>query len=105
MRVGREQQSRTCIAANHSISGVDGFGCAINPATANEERWGPTKLVPAPRQMRVVVVGGAPTGLEAARVAALRGHDVTLLERRAAIGGALDLWARLPGRAHLATAL
>jgi pyruvate/2-oxoglutarate dehydrogenase complex dihydrolipoamide dehydrogenase (E3) component len=46
----------------------------------------------------VVVVGGGPAGLEAARVSAIRGHDIELLESRLALGGALALWAKLPGR-------
>jgi NADPH-dependent 2,4-dienoyl-CoA reductase/sulfur reductase-like enzyme len=53
--------------------------------------------------MHVVVVGGGPCGLEAARVTALRGHTVTLLERRAEIGGGVALWGRLPGRESLAS--
>jgi NADPH-dependent 2,4-dienoyl-CoA reductase/sulfur reductase-like enzyme len=48
--------------------------------------------------MKVVVVGGGPAGLEAARISALRGHDVTLLEGRAELGGGAALWAKLPGR-------
>jgi len=58
----------------------------------------PDKLVPAPRPSKVTVVGGGPGGLEAARVAALRGHEVTLVEARDKVGGALALWASLPGR-------
>jgi dimethylamine/trimethylamine dehydrogenase len=53
--------------------------------------------------MKVVVVGAGPGGLEAARVASLRGHKVTLLERRPQLGGALELWSRIPGRDHLGT--
>jgi 2,4-dienoyl-CoA reductase-like NADH-dependent reductase (Old Yellow Enzyme family) len=54
------------------------------------------------RSRRLVVVGGGPAGLEAARVAALRGHDVTLLEREAELGGQVSLTARLPHQAPLA---
>jgi len=52
-----------------------------------------------------VVVGGGPGGMEAARVAARRGHHVTLIESRARLGGALALWAGLPGREHYAAAV
>jgi NADPH-dependent 2,4-dienoyl-CoA reductase/sulfur reductase-like enzyme len=45
-----------------------------------------------------VVVGGGPAGLEAARVSALKGHEVILFEARSDLGGALALWASLPGR-------
>ena len=44
------------------------------------------------------MIGGGPGGLEAARVAALKGHEVTLFEARDQLGGNLELWARLPGR-------
>jgi 2,4-dienoyl-CoA reductase-like NADH-dependent reductase (Old Yellow Enzyme family) len=102
---GKESESRTCIAANHcvqSLRDLRGFGCAINPAVAKEEHWGARHNSVAPRSLSVCVVGAGPAGLEAARTAALRGHRVSLLERRHKLGGALALWAGLPGREHLA---
>ncbi len=98
---GRESESRTCIAANHCSPYNPGHGCALNPTVAKEERWGVRQNAKAPRSMRVVVVGGGPSGMEAARVAAMRGHTVTLIERRARLGGALALVARMPGREHM----
>ena len=59
--------------------------CAVNPATGNESQG--ALISPAAVRKRVVVVGGGPAGLEAARVAALRGHEVTLLERDNVLGG------------------
>jgi 2,4-dienoyl-CoA reductase-like NADH-dependent reductase (Old Yellow Enzyme family)/thioredoxin reductase len=100
---GRERRSRTCIAANHCTGGPVGFGCAINATAAKEIRWSMRSLAKAPQAMRVVVVGGGPAGLEAARIAALRGHTVTVFERRERFGGGLALWASIPGREHLAT--
>jgi 2,4-dienoyl-CoA reductase-like NADH-dependent reductase (Old Yellow Enzyme family) len=103
---GKESRSRTCIAANHCAgagTSAGGFGCAVNPAAGHEERWGFAKQRPAAKAMRVVVVGGGPAGLEAARVAAVRGHSVTLFERRSWLGGGVELWSRIPGREHLAT--
>ena len=99
-RDGTEHLGRTCIACNHCLGGMaDGsFGCAINPASYRERLWGVDTLTPAARPSKVVVIGGGPAGLEAARVAARRGHAVTLLEAREHLGGALELWARLPGR-------
>ena len=104
---GREEQSRTCIACNACMAGaLEGMQiCAINPATYRERLWGPHSFLPAPQRSKVVVVGSGPAGLEAARVSALRGHDVTLFEERNTLGGALALWAKLPDRAFYARAI
>jgi 2,4-dienoyl-CoA reductase-like NADH-dependent reductase (Old Yellow Enzyme family) len=86
---GKEDRSRTCIACNWCLSalGEGAQGCSIND-TFN----------PAPRRSKVIIVGAGPAGLEAARVSALKGHDVTVFEARDKLGGALALWAGLPGR-------
>ena len=99
-REGREVLSRTCIACNWCTAALgDGAqGCTINPASYRERLWGVHSFAPAARQSKVVIVGGGPGGLEAARVSALKGHDVVLLEQRKHLGGALALWADLPGR-------
>lgn len=103
---GREDRNRRCLTVNQCIESAlfQGFGCAINPASGREDRWGVRKIAPAPRQTKVVVVGAGPGGLEAARVARLRGHEVVLLERASRLGGAVNLWAQLPGRGHMASA-
>jgi 2,4-dienoyl-CoA reductase-like NADH-dependent reductase (Old Yellow Enzyme family) len=106
-RNGREDRNRTCIACNWcTAAGGDGAqGCSINPASYRERLWGFDSFEPAAKSSRVVVVGGGPGGMEAARVAALRSHEVVLMEGRERLGGAMALWAELPGRAHYGSAI
>ncbi|HEV8261234.1 MAG TPA: FAD-dependent oxidoreductase [Burkholderiales bacterium] len=97
---GNEERSRTCIACNWCLAGVyeGAAGCTINPVSYRERFWGPDTTVLSARRSKVIVVGAGPAGLEAARTAALRGHEVTLIEARDRLGGAFALWASLPGR-------
>lgn len=62
--------------------------CTVNPAWGKERAYA---IVPAARKRRVMVIGGGPGGMEAARVAAMRGHAVTLYERESSLGGQLRL--------------
>jgi NADPH-dependent 2,4-dienoyl-CoA reductase/sulfur reductase-like enzyme len=71
------------------------IGCVQNPVIGREREWG--ALTPASAPQHIVVVGGGPAGMEAARVATLRGHRVTLLERSAQLGGAIRIATRAPG--------
>lgn len=102
---GHEERNRICIAHNYCIAGSISptFGCMINPASGREGRWGLRTFTPASQARKVVVVGAGPSGLEAARVAALRGHQVTVLEQRKSVGGQLSLWASTPQREILRT--
>jgi len=100
-RDGNEELSRTCIACNYCLEAlaVGDAGCSINPASYRERIWGGRtfeELTATPS--KVVVAGGGPGGLEAARVAALKGHQVVLFESRGELGGGLRVWATLPGR-------
>jgi NADPH-dependent 2,4-dienoyl-CoA reductase/sulfur reductase-like enzyme len=63
-----------------------------------ERQWGHGTLQPVAEPKRVLVIGGGPAGLEYARVAAARGHEVLVLEREAVTGGHVRRHALLPGR-------
>lgn len=67
--------------------------CAVNPTLANEVLLADADRTPAAAPKKVVIVGGGPAGMEAARVASLRGHSVTLFEASAQLGGALRFGA------------
>jgi 2,4-dienoyl-CoA reductase-like NADH-dependent reductase (Old Yellow Enzyme family)/thioredoxin reductase len=86
---GRPDDIRACLGMQEGCLGRTNRGlfvsCAQNPATGREAEL--AELVAAPARRRVVVVGGGPAGLEAARVAALRGHEVILYEMRPVLGG------------------
>lgn len=105
-REGRLAEIRRCIGCNRCIaSSIDTTTpelfrkptCSVNPQVGRELEWA-MAFQPAVSPRHVVVVGGGAAGLEAARVAAGRGHRVTLLERSTVLGGQLRLAARIPGR-------
>jgi 2,4-dienoyl-CoA reductase (NADPH2) len=84
---GDLERSRPCIYAYRCVGNVfvrETSTCAVNPALGREAE---REITRAARQRRVLVAGGGPAGLEAARVLALRGHAVTLLERGPRLGG------------------
>ena len=72
--------------------------CVINPALGREKEMA---ITPAARPKKVLVAGGGPGGLEAARIAALRGHQVTLFEKEARLGGQYNLAAVPPLKQEL----
>lgn len=87
---GEADRIRRCIACNQCwawISVGEPIACATNPVAGREHQWGPLERDRAEIAERVMVVGGGPAGLEAARVAAARGHQVVLHERHDRLGG------------------
>lgn len=101
-RTGREHEIRRCIACNQCwdwIIGPDPIACATNPVAGREHQFG--RLKPTTEPKRLAVIGGGPAGLEAARTAAERGHQVTLFERASHLGGKMAQAPRLPHSAEL----
>ena len=99
-RQGRLDDIRACIACNQACIGRSHKGVPISciqyPESGRELEFG--ELAPAAQAKRVMVVGGGPAGMKAAAVAAARGHQVTLYERAARLGGQALLAQCLPGR-------
>jgi 2,4-dienoyl-CoA reductase-like NADH-dependent reductase (Old Yellow Enzyme family)/thioredoxin reductase len=99
---GRLNDIRTCIGCMECIERVgtrgQGLICTINAAAGRERE---SHIQPAPRKKRVAIVGGGPAGMEAARVAALRGHRVTLFEKETRLGGQLNLAALPPNKGDI----
>lgn len=97
---GRVEEVRPCIGILECVSSTMSgtFSCAVNPSAGHELELLPHSEVPAGTPRRVLVVGGGPAGLEAARSAALRGHHVTVHELRRTLGGQVTIAARAPYR-------
>ena len=94
---GRPQDIRPCVGANLCIAQAMAskpIRCIHNPMTGRDSAWGDLSPTDAPKN--VTVIGGGPAGLEAARVAAERGHRVTLFEASNDIGGQLATWSQAP---------
>jgi len=104
-RRGEERKIRPCIGTNMGCvaqlmtKGV--MSCVVNIAAAREDvvSFEPQGTAPAPK--KILIVGGGPAGLEAARTAALRGHVVELHEATGRLGGQVALAARAPHRADV----
>ncbi|MET3650751.1 FAD-dependent oxidoreductase [Dyella japonica] len=104
---GRADDIRECIGCNICVSGdmtISPIRCTQNPTMGEEWRkgWHPERIQPAREPSRILVVGGGPAGLEAARALGQRGHDVSLAESRRELGGRVTREARLPGLAEWA---
>jgi 2,4-dienoyl-CoA reductase-like NADH-dependent reductase (Old Yellow Enzyme family)/thioredoxin reductase len=100
---GEEQRIRPCVGAGYCIDRIYQGGealCLHNPATGREQTM-PHMIAPASVKKRVVVVGAGPAGLEAARVSALRGHEVTLFEAAQHPGGQVAIAAKAPRRREI----
>jgi thioredoxin reductase len=96
-REGRIEDIRLCIACNQGCN-VEGRPKCTQNVVSGKETKDISIIKPALKTKKVMIIGGGPAGMEAARVAALRGHDVTLCEKTAQLGGLLNTVIKVPGR-------
>ncbi len=103
---GRFDEIRQCTACDQrcldAVFSLKEISCTFNPAAGREKEYA---LVPAAKAKKVLVIGGGPAGMEAARTLAQRGHKVTLYEKSHKLGGQLNLAAIPPGRGEFANAV
>ena len=99
LQEGRWHEIRKCIGCNQGCLDAIFTGgscrCLVNARAGREAE---TRIRPVESRKKVLVIGGGPAGMEAARVAAVRGHEVTLWEKDVNLGGQLVLAAAVPGR-------
>jgi 2,4-dienoyl-CoA reductase-like NADH-dependent reductase (Old Yellow Enzyme family)/pyruvate/2-oxoglutarate dehydrogenase complex dihydrolipoamide dehydrogenase (E3) component len=102
---GRADEVRGCISCNQMCWGRRyrdyWISCLVNPSAGREFEWGGDTFHRVERPRAVLVVGGGPGGLETARVAAERGHHVTLMEAAPLLGGAFRLAGLQPRRSQI----
>src|SRR6202046_5729661 len=99
-REGRVDQVRPCIACNQGcIGGLmrdARLGCLVNPAVGFETTLAEDLITKTKTPKKVLIVGGGPSGMESARIAALMGHKVVLAEAGAKLCGAIQAARRGP---------
>ncbi len=100
---GREEDIRPCVGANYCLDRIYQGGaayCIHNPATGRETSM-PHDIPKAPNKRKIVIVGAGVAGLEAARVAAERGHEVLVFEAANQAGGQVRLTAQSERRREM----
>ena len=98
-RTGHAEEIRRCVGAGQGclMRNTDGhpLTCTQNPTVGREVEWTYETITPAATTRAVLVVGGGPAGLEAAVVAGMRGHAVTIAEASDALGGQIGCITRV----------
>ena len=104
-RAGREDDIRGCISCNQMCWGRRSrdfwISCLVNPSAGREFEWDGDRFNKTDTPKKILVVGGGPAGMEAARVAAERGHQVTLAEALGDLGGQFRLAGLAPRRGQI----
>ncbi len=104
-REGRHDDIRGCISCNQMCWGRRSrdywISCLVNPSAGREFEWGGDRFTRAEATKKVLVIGAGPAGMEAARVAAERGHAVTLAEALGDLGGQFRLAGLAPRRGQI----
>ncbi len=104
-REGRSEDVRPCLSCNQMCWGRRSrdywISCLINPSAGREFEWGGDRFTAADRPKKILIVGGGVAGMEAARVAADRGHQVTLAEASDRLGGQFRLAGLQPRRQQI----
>ena len=97
-RHGSYADIRKCIACDTCLSRIESgenIRCLVNPVAGREHEY---RSSPVKTRRKILIVGGGLAGLEAARVASLRGHDVTICEKEIHLGGQWVLACKAPGK-------
>jgi thioredoxin reductase len=99
-KAGKKKEIRKCVSClvgcwQESLMIKHHMRCAINPAIG-DERF--INFGPATKKLKVAIVGGGPAGLEAARIATLRGHTATIFEKSEELGGAILYCCTVPAK-------
>ena len=100
---GEEKSIRRCVSCNECVMARHYEGlpirCSLNPTVDLDRML--SKIEKTEIRRRIMVIGGGPAGMEAARICALRGHEVHLYEREVELGGALNMASKIPGKEKL----